>query len=424
MINPNWTFEGSIYFGCADYHLPLEYGYAKALLEAAGHEVIIIDAHLRHLSNKQTKQLIEEYQPDITVVSTAPTYLFWRCPPPELAIPLRLVESIRPAAGITAAIGPHGSVTPGMVLKKLGCDVVIRGEPEEVLPLLSWPRHDWQSIPSICYRQDDELVINGSPHVANMKELDAIAWPNEFITLHKHQHHRFDREPLKVGAEIESSRGCPFSCSFCAKQCFRNKYRRRDVASVLNELDGLITQGIEYVYFIDEIFMPDLELLGELAARDISFGIQTRIDLWQPEMLDALGRAGCVSVEVGVESISEEGRRRLNKNCRLTTDQVTDLLIRAKAKIPFVQATLMDSGCDDAEEVETWRGHVQKFGVWANKPVPVFPYPGSEEYRRRCGSPDDNAWDRAHEYYLHAFETYSDIQSQKMLSISELEAIC
>ena len=36
LINPNWTFEGSIYFGCREPHLPLEYGYAKALLEAPG----------------------------------------------------------------------------------------------------------------------------------------------------------------------------------------------------------------------------------------------------------------------------------------------------------------------------------------------------------------------------------------------------
>ena len=33
LVNPHWSFEGSIYFGCREPHLPLEYGYAKALLE-------------------------------------------------------------------------------------------------------------------------------------------------------------------------------------------------------------------------------------------------------------------------------------------------------------------------------------------------------------------------------------------------------
>jgi anaerobic magnesium-protoporphyrin IX monomethyl ester cyclase len=42
LLNPHWSFEGSIYFGCRKPHLPLEYGYAKSLLERQGHEVLIV----------------------------------------------------------------------------------------------------------------------------------------------------------------------------------------------------------------------------------------------------------------------------------------------------------------------------------------------------------------------------------------------
>ena len=38
LVNPRWSFEGSIYFGCREPHLPLELGYAKAMLERAGHD--------------------------------------------------------------------------------------------------------------------------------------------------------------------------------------------------------------------------------------------------------------------------------------------------------------------------------------------------------------------------------------------------
>src|SRR4051794_18170831 len=38
LVNPAWTFEGSIYFGCREPHLPLEFGYAKALLERDAHD--------------------------------------------------------------------------------------------------------------------------------------------------------------------------------------------------------------------------------------------------------------------------------------------------------------------------------------------------------------------------------------------------
>ena len=49
LINPNWNFDGSIYFGCREPHLPLEYGYSKALIERAGHEAMIIDGQLMDL---------------------------------------------------------------------------------------------------------------------------------------------------------------------------------------------------------------------------------------------------------------------------------------------------------------------------------------------------------------------------------------
>ncbi len=46
LVNPAWNFEGSIYFGCREPHLPLELGYSKVLLEQAGHEVLLLDGHL------------------------------------------------------------------------------------------------------------------------------------------------------------------------------------------------------------------------------------------------------------------------------------------------------------------------------------------------------------------------------------------
>ena len=51
----------------------------------------------------------------------------------------------------------------------------------------------------------------------------------------------------------------------------------------------LVAQGARYLYFIDEIFLPWRELLEALAARALQFGVQTRIDLWKPEMLERLG---------------------------------------------------------------------------------------------------------------------------------------
>jgi len=53
LVNPPWSFEHSIYFGCREPHLPLEYGSAKVLLERDGHEAEIFDGHLFGLSMTQ-----------------------------------------------------------------------------------------------------------------------------------------------------------------------------------------------------------------------------------------------------------------------------------------------------------------------------------------------------------------------------------
>jgi B12-binding domain/radical SAM domain protein of rhizo-twelve system len=180
---------------------------------------------------------------------------------------------------------------------------------------------------------------------------------------------------------------------------------------------------VEYVYFIDEIFLPNKELLEAIVERPIVFGVQTRIDLWNEAMLDLLGAAGCVSIEAGVESISTLGRNLLDKRSRMSTEEIAARLIHARRNVPFVQANLLDSQVDSPEDVEVWRQHLIAHGVWANKPVPLFPYPGSPEYSRKWGPPDDEAWERAVDHYLANFEEFSDIQEARPQRLADLESM-
>jgi anaerobic magnesium-protoporphyrin IX monomethyl ester cyclase len=422
LVNPAWSFDGSIYFGCREPHLPLEFGYARALLEQDGHEVIVLDGQLDALTLDAIRDTHRDFAPDMTVVTTAPSYLFWRCAPPELRIPRETLDALRSDAKATVVIGPHASSTPAATLRKLNADVVVLGESEETLrELASTPRAEWHRLNHIAYDDHDRAAINGTIRQADMSRLPALHWPTDSVQRHAHHHHRFDAAPKGPGAEMETSRGCPYHCSFCAKENFRNKYRKRPLPAILEELDALVAQGIEYVYFIDEIFLPNRELLEALVSRPVIFGVQTRIDLWNASMLDLLGDAGCVSIEAGVESISEEGRAILDKESRLSTDEITERLIYARGKVPFVQANLIDAKVDEAEAVERWRAHLTSFGVWANKPVPLFPYPGSPDYGKLWGVPDDDAWERAHEYYLQHHVEFSDIQDSRPQPLSELE---
>ncbi|MEN6465866.1 MAG: TIGR04295 family B12-binding domain-containing radical SAM protein [Syntrophaceae bacterium] len=420
LVNPGWDFEGSIYFGCREPHLPIEFGYARALLERSGHEALIIDCRLEGLSSGELLKKIALFKPHIIVIPTAPTYLFWRCPPPELRVPLAMLDLLRDSGSILIVVGPHGSSTPHSTLKKTGADYLIRGEFEGVLPALAeMPRNSWTDL--ACVYRQGEPKKTGLPHETDLGCLPAIKWPDPYVLNHSHNHHRFHDSPDAPGAEIESSRGCPFSCSFCARENFRGAYRRRRLAVFLKELDYLIAQGARYFYFIDEIFFPHPEVIRALAARKISFGIQTRIDLWSERDMAALGRAGCVSIEAGVESITEEGRSRFNKKSAVNSAALENLLCEAKQHVPFVQATLLGCPLDRAAEVAEWRERLIGRGVWANEPVPLFPYPGSAEYRRLWGEPDDSAWERAHSHYLEENSVFSDIQDSKPFSLPDLE---
>jgi anaerobic magnesium-protoporphyrin IX monomethyl ester cyclase len=418
LINPPWSFEGSIYFGCREPHLPLEYGYSKALLERAGHRAEILDAQLEGLMLDEMVERARTFRPDFTVITTAPSYLFWRCAPPELRVPQETARAIRAAGGSLAVVGPHASTTPATTLSKLEADVAVMGECEEVLPRLAG---SWEEIDGIAYEREGAVRVQGGPQAAKLESLPALAWPAQWLARHRHHHHRFDAEPGAPGAEMEASRGCPYRCTFCAKDNFRDGFRRRPVDVLARELDGLIAQGVEYVYFIDEIFLPYRDVLETIAARKIKFGMQTRIDLWSEPMLDLLGSAGCVSIEAGVESITEAGRNLLEKKCRMTTAEISERLMYARRRVPFVQANLLDARDDDAAAVEAFRASLQDHGVWANRPVPLFSYPGSPDYARRWGRPDGRAWERAHEHYLKSFGRFSDIQEQRPLPLHELE---
>src|SRR5438046_672301 len=147
LINPNWDFAGSIYFGCREPHLPLEFGYAAVLFAAAGHDVVIIDAQAEALDHAGLTRRVVAFAPDMLVVTTAPSYLFWRCAPPELRVPQHTLATLDGLDALTVAVGPHASSTPRIAVKKLGVDAGVQGECEEVLvKLADTPRDAWGTI--------------------------------------------------------------------------------------------------------------------------------------------------------------------------------------------------------------------------------------------------------------------------------------
>lgn len=428
LVNPRWSFAGSTYFGCPDPHFPLELVSAREMLRAAGHDVLLIDAFMETLEIEEVRARLEAFDEDFLVIPTAPSYLFWRCPQPELRIPRQWVSGLNRKSRVVV-IGPHGSATPRSTLRKTGADIVLRGEPDQTLPLLA--SIPWEAVPGCCWTDAHRAYHLGQGlGVTDMRALGALDYSDYPVELHRHQHHVFPGhggDRLKIGAEVEFARGCPYSCVFCNKTLFRNKFRERELSSVLAEIDLLIARGVDYIYFIDEIFgvgKQVITLLEEIARRPVSIGFQSRIDLWNESTFALLERAHCISFECGIESVTEEGREEMNKNCRIGTDRITELLLCARQHIPWVQANLIKTPKDDPTVVARWQAELKSAGIWVSEPVPMFPFPGSPQYVETFGAqPDDNAWERAHSFYLQLFtdKGYSDIQEQNPLSLSELE---
>lgn len=421
LVNPAWSFEGSTYFGCQEPHYPLELLFAAQQIRNAGHDPFLIDAQLQRLSTHEVKLQLDNFAPDYLVIPTAPSYLFWRCPQPELRIPRQWFAELETRA-VKVAIGPHPSATPAATLRKLNCDVAMRGEPDETLPLL--PTRPWSEIEGCCWQDGAGIHVSPLFGVTDMKKLGALSFENYPVEVHSHRHHVFAGSGR--GAELEFARGCPWACSFCNKTLFRNKFRERELPVVLEEVDNLIARGVDYVYWIDEIFgvgKAVRPLLQELARRPIAIGLQTRIDLWDEPSLDLLAAAHCISMECGVESITDAGRDGLNKNCRISTQRISELLIYARQRIPWVQANLILTEHDERGDVLAFQENLKKQGVWVSEPVPMFAFPGTPDYLQRFGPPDDFAWERAHDHYLASFRDkgFSDIQDQQPLTIEELE---
>ena len=242
---------------------------------------------------------------------------------------------------------------------------------------------------------------------------------------HWHRHHVFNQGSGR-GAEVEFARGCPWNCAFCNKQLFRNKFRERDVDAVLLEIDRLIARGVDYVYFIDEIFGVGQERAAAAGGdRRRPFASASRLaSTCGTRRSSTCWGALTPSPSSAALSPSPSGRDELNKNCRLSTERISELLIYARQRIPWVQANLILTEHDDRNEIRHWQEQMKAQGVWVSEPVPMYPFPGSPLYLQTFGAPpDDQAWERAHHYYTSLFDPkgYSDIQEQRPAALEELE---
>jgi anaerobic magnesium-protoporphyrin IX monomethyl ester cyclase len=123
---------------------------------------------------------------------------------------------------------------------------------------------------------------------------------------------------------MAASRGCPYSCNWCAKPTFGRRYTQRSPASVAEEMRRLkVEVAPDHIWFADDIFgMTEqwiVDFAHEVVSRDalIPFMMQSRANLIDPRVAEALRAAGAEEVWLGVESGSQKILDAMDKGTRV-----------------------------------------------------------------------------------------------------------
>ena len=311
-------------------------------------------------------------------------------------------------------MGPHGSTTPRAALRKLDADVIVIGECEETL--CGWPTANAGSCPAL----PTETTTRSSERRPSGRALHRCAlssgwnrWPGTIITTIASIARQRARGGSRGLARLSNT-------AHSVRREFRRLPLQAATAAARRNRHALLARGVEYIYFIDEIF-PNRPLLQALAERQMGFGVQTRIDLWKPEMLELLGRAGCVPRSRRRE---HHLRRRayLDKDLPRFDRRSRGTAARGEAPRAFVQGNLIgvstDEPADGADGARDCRP--RRLGERAGSAVPLSRI---ARLSAALGEMDDQARERAHEHYLRTHGQFSDLQDDHPPPLPELERL-
>jgi len=135
---------------------------------------------------------------------------------------------------------------------------------------------------------------------------------------------------------MATSRGCPYTCNWCAKPTFGRRYTVRSPADVVRELALLKAEvAPDHVWFADDIFGLDVDWTAAL-AREVEdagcrtpFTMQSRVNLMTGPMVEALARAGAREVWLGVESGSQKVLDAMDKGASVEAARAATRTLKA-----------------------------------------------------------------------------------------------
>jgi radical SAM superfamily enzyme YgiQ (UPF0313 family) len=267
-----------------------------------------------------------------------------------------------------------------------------------------------------------ELLLLGNTAVSEFEKIPGLAWraadrpPGQRVGSNPPEALDVDRLPwakrgdLKTaldrgfGASISTSRGCPFRCHFCTTGQTagllggKSSYRLRCLEGVLDEVEMLYKDyHVRHLVITDDLFLTSSESSRTRAEGfgrglierklKISFKFDCRIDSIDLQLFKFLREAGLHEVFIGVETGSDEQRKKYNKDCGGSNDAkkalrgVLDLGVKIVAGIITFHP---ETSCQELKETLELLEALETNSIY-NLLNRIKPYPGTplyEHYRR------------------------------------------
>lgn len=285
-------------------HLNVAVRYLKKYVEK--NSDIKLDIYETNINNQLMniiKDLFEK-QPDMIIFST---YIWNK----EYVFSItKELKKILPDVKIALG-GPEVSYEWDKIMaENQEIDYIFTGEGEKVL--LNFFTKDISEVKGVVYREGDNLKYNGIEPI--IENLDIIPFP-------------YDDEELQDRTKIfyyESSRGCPFNCSYCMSSIDKS-VRYYSIDRTKEDLKRFIDSPIKLLKFVDRTFnlskekyMAIWRFLLENYREGITFHFEINANIFDDETLDFLETVpkGYFQFEIGVQTIDAQAMKsigRINK---------------------------------------------------------------------------------------------------------------
>lgn len=278
--------------------------------------------------------------------------------------------------------GPHVTYLAEEALEH--ADFVIRGEGEFALTAFidAWERgKDFSAVPNLSLKADGRIIHH--PMLPGEKDLDAIPFPDLSLLKPDPRRRRFT-PPIPV----QTSRGCPFDCSFCSVTgMFGKKYRFRSTENVIEELRRYDRRG-NSVFFYDDNFAANRERAKDLLQAMIGerfkfkWTTQVRADVARDiELVRLMKKAGCHTVYIGFESVNQRSLDAMKKK-QTVADIVQAVRVLRRHRIRIHGMFVLGFDEDDWETVKKTVRFAKKARLSTTQFLILTPLPGSEFYNR------------------------------------------